>query len=59
MTQWRTTKHSLAELARITALVVIIVVSFAVSIFGLWRAADAVFALGFGILIAVIFDGGA
>lgn len=59
MTQTNTTRRSLGELARITAMVVIICAAFVVSIIGLWKAADAVFALGFGILIAVIFDAGA
>lgn len=42
-----------------TALVVIIFAAFAVSIIGLWKAADAVFAVAFGVLIAVVFDAGA
>ncbi len=50
---------SLAELARRTALVVIICSIFAVSIVGLWKAADATFALAFGVLVAVVFDAGA
>ncbi len=53
------TRRSLAELARRTALVVIICAIFAVSIVGLWKAADATFALAFGILVAVVFDAGA
>jgi predicted PurR-regulated permease PerM len=51
--------RSLPELARRTALVVIICSAFAVTIVGLWKAADATFALAFGILIAVVFDAGA
>ncbi len=50
---------SLAELGRRTALVVIICSVFAVSIVGLWKAADATFALAFGVLVAVVFDAGA
>jgi predicted PurR-regulated permease PerM len=59
MTQENTTRRSLGELARMTALVVIIFAAFAVSMVGLWKAADAAFAVAFGVLIAVTFDAGA
>jgi predicted PurR-regulated permease PerM len=58
-TEGNTTKRSLGELARIAAMVVIICATLALSIVCLWEAADAVFALGFGILSAVIFDAAA
>jgi predicted PurR-regulated permease PerM len=59
MPQANTTTYSLSGLARRTALIVIICSVFAVTIVGLWKAADATFALAFGVLISVVFDAGA